>query len=182
MDKVHVVELDTDSLYLAIAGSGNSGFRDVIKDHDFYMANIAHYLTSDFYGVEKQFDTPLEKMRFDKRFGGLAIEKQATNMVALASKLYCIWSDDKETSKAKGVHEKFSHEQYLEVLEQETIINATNHTLRMTDSQMSHVYVTKHALTCIYTKYKVSSDGSACVLFFLDVENTYTKDTELENL
>jgi hypothetical protein len=133
MDKVHVVELDTDSLYLAIAGNGNKGFQDVIKDKDFYMANIGHYLTSDFYGVNKQFDTQLEKMMFDKRFGGLAIEKEAKNMVALASKLYCIWDDSKETSKAKGCHQKFNHQTYLDVLEQGKVINGTNHSLRMKD-------------------------------------------------
>jgi hypothetical protein len=42
MNKVHVIELDTDSLYLAISGNGNKGFQDVIKDEDFYMANIGH--------------------------------------------------------------------------------------------------------------------------------------------
>jgi hypothetical protein len=40
MDKVHVIELETDSLYLAIAGNGNKGFQDVILHKDFYMANV----------------------------------------------------------------------------------------------------------------------------------------------
>jgi hypothetical protein len=157
-------------MYWAVAGNGNSGFQDVIIDKEFYLANIGHYLTSDFFGVEKQFDSPLDKMRFDKRFGGLAIEKQSKNLVALASKLYVIWDDNKETSKAKGCHQKFGHEQYLEVLEQGKIINGVNHTLRMTNSQMSHVYVNKHALTAIYSKMKVSSDGSFCSPLFLNVE------------
>jgi hypothetical protein len=170
MDRVHVVELDTDSLYLAVAGDGNPGFQDVIKDKEFYMKNIAHYLTSDFYGVNKQFDTPLEKMRFDKRFGGLAIEKESKNMIALASKMYCIWDDTKETGKAKGVSQKFSHQCYLDVLEQGKIINATNHTLRMNNGEMSHIFVNKHALTAIYTKMKVSSDGSFCSPLFLNGE------------
>jgi hypothetical protein len=170
MDKIHFVEGDTDSMYWAIAGSGNGGFDDVIKDKDFYMKNIAHYLTSDFFGVNKQFETPLDKMRFEKRFGGLSIEKQATNMVALGSKLYCIWDDNKETSKAKGCHQKFGHEQYLEVLEHGKIINGENHTLWMNNGGMSHVSVNKHALTAIYNKMKVSSDGSFCCPLFLNVE------------
>jgi hypothetical protein len=172
MDRVHFIEGDTDSMYWAVAGDRHGGFEDVIKGKEFSNANIAHYLISDFFGVNKQFETRLDKMRFDKRFGGLAIEKESKNLVALASKLYVCWDDNKETSKAKGCHQKFSHEQYLEVLEQGKIINRVNHTLRMTNSQMSHVYVNKHALTCIYTKYRVSSDGSACVPLFLDVENT----------
>jgi hypothetical protein len=134
------------------------------------MKNIGHYLTSDFFGVEKQFETPLDKMRFDKRFGGLAIEKESRNMIALASKLYVIWDDNKETSKAKGCHQKFGHEQYLEVLEQGKIINGVNHTLRMNQGEMSHIFVNKHALTAIYSKYKVSSDGSFCSPLFLNVE------------
>jgi hypothetical protein len=170
MDKVHFIEGDTDSMYWAVAGNGRGGFDDVIKDKEFYMKNITHYLTSDFFGVNKRFETLLDKMRFDKRLGALAIEKQATSMIALGSKLYCIWSDDKETSKAKGCHQKFGHEQYLEVLEQGKIINGENRTLRMTNGQMSHVAVNKHALTCIFTKMKVSSDGSLCSPLFLDVE------------
>jgi hypothetical protein len=128
-------------------------------------------LTSDFYGNERQFDTPLEKMKYEKRFGGLAIEKQSKNMVALASKLYTIWDDEKETSKAKGCHQRFNHETYLDVLENGKIVNGTNHSLRMKDGQMSHVSTYKRAITAIYTKMKVSSDGSACVPLFLDVEN-----------
>jgi hypothetical protein len=170
MNRIHFCEGDTDPMYWAVAGNGNGGFEDVILDKEFYMANIGHYLTSDFYGVNKQFDTPLEKMRFDKRFGGLAIEKESKNMICLASKLYCIWDDSKETSKAKGCHQKFNHETYLDVLENGRIINGTNHSLRMKDGMMSHVSTYKRAISCIYTKMKVSSDGSACVPLFLDVE------------
>jgi hypothetical protein len=170
MDRVHVVELDTDSLYLAVAGNGNSGFEDVIKDKEFYLANIGHYLTAGFYGVNKQFDSPLEKMRFEKRFGGLAIEKESKNMIALASKMYCIWDDTKETGKAKGVSQKFSHQCYLDVLETGKIINGVNRTLRMNNGEMSHISVNKHALTAIYNKMKVSSDGSFCCPLFLNVE------------
>jgi hypothetical protein len=100
MDKVHFCEGDTDSGYFAIAGNGNGGFQDVIKDEKFYMANIGKYLTSDFYGVKKEFEKDenenltqkgkLDKMCFEKRFGALSIEKEATNMIALASKMYCI--------------------------------------------------------------------------------------------
>jgi hypothetical protein len=155
MNRIHFVEGDTDSMYWAVAGNGHGGFEDVIIDKEFYMANIGHYLTSDFYGNEKQFDTPLEKMMFDKRFGGLAIEKQRKNMIALTSKLYTIWDDSKETSKAKGCHQKFDHRMYLDVLEQGLIINGTNHSLKMNQGVMSYVSTYKRAITAIFTKYKV---------------------------
>jgi hypothetical protein len=106
MDRIHYIEGDTDSGYWAVSGEGKpNGFEGVIKDEKFYMDNIDKYLTSDFYGVNKQFNSQLEKMEFDKRFGGLAVEKQSKNMIALASKLYTIWDNSKETGKAKGVSE-----------------------------------------------------------------------------
>jgi hypothetical protein len=171
MDRAHLVESDTDSFYWAVAGRGNSGFQDIIKDEEFYMKHIGEYLTSDFYGVSKTFDNPLDKMCFDKRFGGLAIEKQSKNMVALASKLYVIWDDEKEINKAKGVSQKFKRDQYLEVLEQGKIVQGANRTLTMKDGSMSHIHTTKTALTAIYTKMRVLQDGSFCSPLFLDVED-----------
>jgi hypothetical protein len=175
MDKIHYIEGDTDSGYWAIAGAGHGGFQDVIKDEKFYMENIGKNLTSDFYGVNKQFEVSpggaLEKMQFDKKLGGLAIEKESKNMIALASKMYVIWNDTKETGKAKGVSEHFKHTQYQEVLEKRKIINGTNRTLRMNEGEMSHIAVNKRALTAIYLKYRVSNDGSACFPLFLPVED-----------
>jgi hypothetical protein len=152
-----------------VAGQGNSGFQDVIKDEKFYMENIDKYLTSDFYGVKHSAATKLEKMQFDKKLGGLAIEKESKNMIALASKMYVIWNDTKETGKAKGVSENFKHTQYQEVLEKRKIINGTNRTLRMNEGEMRHIAVNKRALTAIYLKYKVSNDGSFCSPLFLDL-------------
>jgi hypothetical protein len=171
MNKAHLVESDTDSFYWAVAGKGNSGFQDMIKDEEFYMKHIGEYLTSDFYGVNESLDNPLDTMRFDKRFGGLAIDKESKNMVALASKMYCIWDDSKETGKAKGVSQKFRREQYLEVLEQGKIVEGVNRNLTMKDSVMLPIHTTKTALTAIYCKFRVLKDGSACVPFFLDVED-----------
>jgi hypothetical protein len=184
MDRIHYIEGDTDSGYWAIASaasSPNPGFQDVIKDEKFYMENIDKYLTSDFYGVNKQFEASprgaLEKMQFDKKLGGLAIEKESKNMIALASKMYVIWNDQKETGKAKGVSEHFKHTQYQEVLEKRKIINGTNRTLRMNEGEMSHIAVNKRALTAIYLKYKVSSDDSFCSPLFLNLSEASNEKT-----
>jgi hypothetical protein len=44
MSKIHFVEGDSDSMYWAVSGSedenSEQGFKHVIKDHDFYNANI----------------------------------------------------------------------------------------------------------------------------------------------
>jgi hypothetical protein len=178
MDKCHFVEGDTDSMYWAVAGnpSGNpsgapsGGFKDVIKDKEFYTEHIGDYLTSVFYGVNKQFDSKLDEMIFNKRYGGLSIEKESRNMIALASKLYVIWSDEKETSKAKGCHEKFTHQRYLRVLEAGDIVKGTNRTLTKKDGVMSHLSTEKKAITACYHKMRVSSDGSTCFPLYLDVE------------
>jgi hypothetical protein len=170
MDRVHYIEGDTDSGYWAVsAPQGQLGFEGVIKDEKFYLENIDKYLTSDFYGVKRDFNTKLEKMQFDKKLGGLAIEKQSKNMIALASKLYTIWDDTKETGKAKGVSEHFKHTQYQEVLEKRKIIDGTNRTLRMNEGEMSHIATNKRALTAIYLKYKVSNDGLFCSPLFLPI-------------
>jgi hypothetical protein len=171
MDRVHFIEGDTDSGYWAVSGNGNPGFQDVILDEEFYMANVGKFMSSSFYGVNKHFETELEKMEFDKRLGGLAVEKESRNMICLSSKLYCIWDDKKETGKAKGVSEHFKHTQYLEVLDNKKIINGSNHTLRVNEGQMSHIHTNKRALTSIYVKYRVSSDGSFCSPLFLDVKD-----------
>jgi hypothetical protein len=135
------------------------------------MAHIGDYLTSGFYGVDKQFDTRLDKMIYDKRYGGLSIEKESRNMVCLASKLYCIWSETKEANKAKGVSDKFSHDRYLDVLEQGKIITGTNRTLTKKSGVMSHISTEKKAITATYHKMRVSSDGSFCSPLYLDIED-----------
>jgi hypothetical protein len=111
----------------------------------------------------------LELMKFNKRFGGLAIEKFALNMVARASKMYAIWGRGgcKESSKAKGVGQKFKHERCLEVLEKETVVKGENTNLVKRGAEINKVKVLKRALTAIYTKYRVFDDNSFCYPLFV---------------
>ena len=60
MDKIHFVEGDTDSMYFAIAGDINKdytqGFDAVIKDVDFYNANVYSWMpnpSKDVYDEKK---------------------------------------------------------------------------------------------------------------------------------
>jgi hypothetical protein len=56
------------------------GFKHVIKDHDFYNANIYKYTPSNFYSSDNSnptFNNETERMGFDKKLLGLAIEKQS---------------------------------------------------------------------------------------------------------
>jgi hypothetical protein len=110
-------------------------------------------------------------MKFNKRFGGFAIEKFSLNMFALASKMYAIWGGEgfKESSKANGVSQKFKHERYLEVLERETVVKGENTNLVKRGAEINKVKVLKLALTAIYTKYRVFDDNSFCYPLFVQL-------------
>jgi hypothetical protein len=82
MSKIHFVEGDTDSMYWAVSGSEDDTyeqkFKHVIKDHNFYTENIYKYTPSIFYSsnnTNPTFNSEVEKMAFDKKLLGLAIEK-----------------------------------------------------------------------------------------------------------
>jgi hypothetical protein len=73
MSKIDFVEGDTDSMYWAVSGSEDEnyeqGFKHVIKDHDFYNANIYKYTPSSFYSSGNSnptFDNETERIVFDK--------------------------------------------------------------------------------------------------------------------
>jgi hypothetical protein len=115
MTKIHVVELDTDSIYLAVSGSPEDGikqgFKHVIKDHKFYNKNVYKYLPSKFYSSDNSnptFTSELDQMIFDKKLMGAAIEKQCESMVALAPKTYICFNSKEETVKVscKGYSDK----------------------------------------------------------------------------
>jgi hypothetical protein len=79
--RFHYVEGDTDSLYFAISGSKNEdinqGFKHIITDEKFYNENIDKWLPSDFDSSDNSnhtFEIAIEKMGFDKKLLGYAIE------------------------------------------------------------------------------------------------------------
>jgi hypothetical protein len=99
MNSMHYVEGDTDSLYWAVAGKitespevdRRQGFRYVIKDEQFYNENVYRWMLSGIYTTDNSnptFETKLEKKKFDKKFGGVAIENEKDRMIALCPKMY----------------------------------------------------------------------------------------------
>jgi hypothetical protein len=164
MSKMHFVEGDTDSMYWAVSVSENDnyeqGFKHVIKDHDFYNANIYKYTPSNFYSSDNSnptFNSDTERIAFYKKLLGLAIEKQSENMTALGPKT-CSCSVNLKTiaTKCKGYNKrgKLYFKDYFDVYIE----------LLMTD-----ISVCKNVLTAIYTKYRVSKDFSTCTPLFLPV-------------
>jgi hypothetical protein len=168
MNKIHVVELDTDSLYLAIAGDPNEdntqGFKHVIQDETFYDANVDKWFPHEF--CKKQFANDLEMMAFDKKLLGLAIEKQCDSMIALAPKLYCCFNGDDniKSRKVKGVslrQNNITINDYRRVTKGD-IIQGANTLLQLKKGQMSRGQVLKNAITATHIKYQVLSDFSTC--------------------
>jgi hypothetical protein len=101
-------------LYFAISGEANEGinkgFKHIITDEKFYYENVYKWLPSDFYSSDNSnptFETNIEKMGFDKKLLGYAIEKQSQHMIAFAPKMYTAFNDDSIVSlKLKGVSNK----------------------------------------------------------------------------
>jgi hypothetical protein len=78
------IEGDTDSLYFAITGEKSEGicqrFKNIFTDEKFYNENVYKWLPSDFYSSDNYnptFNSPIEKMGFDKKLFGYTIEKQS---------------------------------------------------------------------------------------------------------
>ncbi|KAA6381129.1 MAG: hypothetical protein EZS28_023344 [Streblomastix strix] len=91
--KMHIVQLDSDSLTLAISGDKNRGpeqrFDAVIKDVEFYNKNKGYFFSEDN----------------QRKILGVHIEKQRLNCIALSSKNYIINDECGDVSLvAKGLH------------------------------------------------------------------------------
>jgi hypothetical protein len=155
-DRVLSIEGDTDSKYFAISGNPDEGYKQgikyIIKDKKFYSENVFKYLTSDYYLPEEYeylrptFKTTpegvltdkgkLDKMLFDKKILGCAIEKDGENIIALGSKCYTTFNDDGTTKslKLKGVNKSTNkHIKYLNyeniIDDKENLINGKNYLL-----------------------------------------------------
>jgi hypothetical protein len=136
------VERDTDSLYFAINGKVNEGinqgFKHILTDEKFYNENVYKWLPSDFYSSDNSnptFSSPIEKMCFDKKLLGYAIEKQSQHMIALVPKIYTAFNDDSIVSfKLTGVSIKqtnLNNYHYLLVLEEKCSIKSEQRNLRI---------------------------------------------------
>ncbi|KAA6376183.1 MAG: hypothetical protein EZS28_028290, partial [Streblomastix strix] len=89
MNKLHFIEGDTDSAYWAVSGKADESYKQqfkyVIKDQQFYNENVKYF-----------FSTIEGDLLDEKKILGLAIEREGTEMIALAPKNYFIKIGDKE--------------------------------------------------------------------------------------
>jgi hypothetical protein len=177
MSKIHFIEGDTDSAYWAIAGDPNDdvkqGFKHVISDKKFYDENVYKFLPST---PDMKFETPLERKKFDKKLGGLEIEKQCDSMIALAPKMYTCVSNSVEEIRAKGVsnaikEKELSSSDYVNTINNKSIKSGYIDQLQLHNGTMSKISLSKNFLTAVHTKYFVSDDFSTCLPLFLNSIN-----------
>ena len=173
MDKFHLIEGDTDSIYFAVSGDPNKGpeqgFSEIIKDKEFYENNYKYFLPDT--DLQKS-DAPKNVKKYDeKKILGCTVEKYGYSMIALAPKYYTIISDKefKESKcKIKGVslyqNKHISHKDYKEVLTENKIVNGSNTILTLKGNNMSKITMQKNALSAAMTKMVVQENG-ACLPF-----------------
>jgi hypothetical protein len=174
MNRLHFIEGDTDSAYWAVSGDSNEGFdqgfKHVITNHEFYNKHVYDWFPSDFYSSNNSnptFNSDLAKMQFDKKLLGLAIEKQALNMIALGPKCYTLFNDPVKpiARKVKGVsirQNPLTVGDYSDVIKEDRIVKGKNTNLQMSRNLMSKVLINKTALSGLHTKFQVLSDNSTC--------------------
>jgi hypothetical protein len=183
MTKIHFVEGDTDSMYFAISGNceedNKQGFKHVIKDEKFYNDNVYKFFPHSFYSTNNsnpKFKTGLEEKEFDKKLGGVELEKQCDAMIALAPKMYsCLNIDESEfktlTTHVKGVSKyvqsKITPNDFVDMFNKQNIIEGTTIQFQLVKGIMSKIEQRKNFLTLAHTKYKVSKDLTTCTPLFI---------------
>ncbi|KAA6381657.1 MAG: hypothetical protein EZS28_022816 [Streblomastix strix] len=181
MDRLHFIEGDTDSAYWAVSGKDFSEsttincqdqslagsfesfgykqqFKHVIKDQQFYNENAKYF-----------FPTIEEELLDEKKILRLAIQRQRTEMIALAPKNYYIKVDDKIKIKLKGINQstnKITKTQIVENIIEGTISKCINMRLGQKSYQMSKLAIEQNDTTGCRTKAIVLTNQSCCLFIF----------------
>jgi hypothetical protein len=128
MSKIHFSEGDTDSSYWAISGDPtkgiHQGFRYVVKDRGFYHKHYYEWFPNYTKGISDV-----------KKLGGVAIEKEGDEMIAIAAKNYYIRTSEKDVMKCKGVsmekNKNITSQQFINVIKENEIVTAVNRDLQL---------------------------------------------------
>jgi len=140
------IEMDCDSAYMALSGE----FEDIIKPdlRDDFELNKSKWFILNSY---------------DKRTPGLfKIEFTGIGAIALCSKAYYIWNNDKSKYASKGVQKLraiFNKEQYFNCLNLKEYITCNNMGFRKHNGLIKTYIQNKIGLTPIYSKGIVMNNG-----------------------
>ncbi|KAA6369254.1 MAG: hypothetical protein EZS28_035219 [Streblomastix strix] len=116
MDRVHFCNMDTDAMYLAIAGSQieryKQGLKYVIKDQQFYDQHYKEWLPWNDCTVAEE-----------KKLIGISTESQGENIVCLAPKCYSLCNGNEQNddivslvNRMNGVSGKRQIQQLITIL------------------------------------------------------------------
>ncbi|KAA6385864.1 MAG: hypothetical protein EZS28_018608 [Streblomastix strix] len=133
-------------------------FKYVIKDQQFYNENAKYF-----------FPTIEGDLLDEKKILGLAVEREGTEMIALAPKNYYIMVDDKTKLKLKGINQstnKITKAQIVENIIEGTVTKCVNMRLGQKSYQMSKLSIEKNGITGCRTKAIVLSNQSCCPFIF----------------
>ncbi len=177
MERIHFIEGDTDSIYIAVAGDPSlgreQGLQAVIKDHDFYNEHIFKFAPYDFYCSDESkrptCDTPRLRKAHEKKLMGLAVEKTFDSMVALCPKCYTGWLEDESTgvitvkaTKCKGINIRqnpLKHTDYCDIIFKGGVKDGTNTGIRTVGGFEVKYTVHKSALTGKHVKGITQANG-----------------------
>jgi hypothetical protein len=156
MDRIHVIEGDTDSFYIAVAGDEDmdihQGFEYVVKDRGFYRKHVYEWFPDPYGGLENE-----------KKLGGIAIEKEGEFLIAISPKNYSIgtFADiDNAKRKMKGCNDKrnpqITAQSYMENISDKKLTMAENcgfHPVKYNSQQvLVKDTVNKKCITGVHTK------------------------------
>ncbi|KAA6399005.1 MAG: hypothetical protein EZS28_005464 [Streblomastix strix] len=132
-------------LYLAIQTKViNNSSSTLQRINNFTMKNAKYF-----------FPTIEGDLLDEKKILGLAIEREGTEMIALAPKNYYIMVDDKTKIKLKGINQstnKIIKAQIVENIVEGTITMCINMRLGQKSYQMSKLAIEKNSITRCHTK------------------------------
>jgi hypothetical protein len=156
-ERFHYIEGDTDSMYFAIAGNPrgdiHQGFKAIIKDRPYYHKHFYNWFPNPDYGLEDE-----------KKLGGVAIEKEGDEMIAIAPKCYYIRANGKNKLKIKGCslgkNKQITSSNYKASVFNNEVTMATNVGLHNKKDGMKKESVNKTAISGLHTKMIVLKNNS----------------------
>ena len=170
-DKYEFIEMDTDSLYLAVSEKEvEDMIRSEMKEHwnDLRAADCRSNFGANSPGNFFPRRCSEVHNKFDQRTPGLFKEEfRCTEMIVLCSKTYCCLDEETQTIKlsAKGINKTAlinddPMEKYRSVLQRQEQVENVIRGFRVVGSSKVCTYqLTKKGLAYFYAKRKVCDDG-----------------------
>ncbi len=162
------IEMDTDSLYLAL---GKENIEECIRPdmkqkwQRYRSFDCCNTFKADEFSNFFPRKCCQQHIKYDKRLPGLFKEEfRCTEMIALCSKTYCSYDQEKDVVKfsSKGLNKSNVNEpleKYRKVMQEIVNVTSTNRGFRKMNNSVMTYEQTKKGLSYFYPKRKVATDG-----------------------